>query len=112
MVDRALNANFLSATFAGMVVGAWLAGVCGDHFGRRFSYQINLLVFGLAALAGALAPQHGMLIAARFVMGVGLGAEIVVGYATMSEFVPPAPSRALVRGARHDHELGVVHLGA
>ena len=29
------------------------------------------------------------LIAARFVMGVGLGAEIVVGYVTLSEFVPP-----------------------
>ena len=30
------------------------------------------------------------LIAARFVMGLGLGAEIVVGYSTMTEFVPPA----------------------
>ena len=29
------------------------------------------------------------LIALRFVMGVGLGAEIVVGYATVSEFIPP-----------------------
>jgi len=29
------------------------------------------------------------LIAARFVMGLGLGAEIVVGYSTMTEFVPP-----------------------
>jgi MFS transporter, putative metabolite:H+ symporter len=25
----------------------------------------------------------------RFVMGLGLGAEIVVGYSTMTEFVPP-----------------------
>ncbi len=29
------------------------------------------------------------LVAARFVMGVGLGAEIVVGYATLIEFIPP-----------------------
>jgi putative MFS transporter len=29
------------------------------------------------------------LIAARFVMGLGLGAEIVVGYSTLTEFVPP-----------------------
>jgi putative MFS transporter len=26
----------------------------------------------------------------RFVMGLGLGAEIVVGYSTLTEFVPPA----------------------
>jgi putative MFS transporter len=30
------------------------------------------------------------LIAGRFVTGVGLGAEIVIGYATMLEFTPPA----------------------
>jgi putative MFS transporter len=85
----ALNANFISVTFAGMVIGAWLAGLVGDRFGRRYSYQINLLIFGLASLAGALAPSMEWLIAARFIMGVGLGAEIVVGYVTLSEFVPP-----------------------
>jgi putative MFS transporter len=85
----ALNANFISTTFAGMVVGAWLAGLCGDRYGRRFSYQINLLVFGLASFAGAIAPSMEWLIGARFFMGLGLGAEIVVGYVTLSEFVPP-----------------------
>jgi putative MFS transporter len=85
----ALNATFLSATFGGMVVGCVFAGITGDHYGRRFSYQINLLLFGLASLAGALAPSMDWLIGARFVMGMGLGAEIVVGYAMMSEFVPP-----------------------
>jgi MFS transporter, putative metabolite:H+ symporter len=86
----AQNANFLSATFAGMVIGAWFAGLAGDWYGRRFSYQINLLVFGLASLAGAAAPSMDWLIVARFVMGIGLGAEIVVGYVTLSEFMPPA----------------------
>jgi MFS transporter, putative metabolite:H+ symporter len=85
----AMNANFVSSTFAGMVGGAWLAGICGDRYGRRFAYQINLLVFGLASLAGAAAPSMTWLIIARFFMGLGLGAEIVVGYVTISEFVPP-----------------------
>jgi putative MFS transporter len=87
--DLAHNGWFISTTFAGMVVGAWFAGVFGDRYGRRFSYQLNLLIFGLAALAGAASPSIDWLIAARFVMGVGLGAEIVVGYVTLSEFVPP-----------------------
>ena len=84
--DLAYNGWFISITFAGMMVGAWSAGIFGDRYGRRFSYQLNLLIFGIASLAGAAAPW---LIAARFVMGVGLGAEIVVGYVTLSEFVPP-----------------------
>jgi MFS transporter, putative metabolite:H+ symporter len=87
--DLAYNGWFISITFAGMMVGAWCAGIFGDHFGRRFSYQLNLLIFGIASLAGAAAPSIEWLIAARFVMGVGLGAEIVVGYVTLSEFVPP-----------------------
>lgn len=88
--DLAGNANFISATFVGMVIGSWLAGELGDRYGRRFTYQLNLLVFGLASLAGAAAPSIQWLIAARFVMGIGLGAEIVVGYATLTEFVPPS----------------------
>jgi putative MFS transporter len=63
--------------------------VLGDRYGRRFSYQLNLLTFGIASLAGAAAPSMGWLIVARLFMGIGLGAEIVVGYATLTEFVPP-----------------------
>ncbi|MBN8939819.1 MAG: MFS transporter [Rhizobiales bacterium] len=83
-----LNALFVSATFVGMTIGAWSAGVLGDRYGRRFTYQANLALFGLASLAAAFAPNMSVLIALRFIMGIGLGAEIVVGYATLTEFVP------------------------
>src|SRR4030088_2191788 len=82
------NAIFISATFVGMMLGSFGTGFLGDRYGRRFTYQFNLLVFGLASLAAAFAPNMTILIACRFVMGVGLGAENVVGYATMTEFVP------------------------
>jgi len=84
------NALFLSMTFVGMTIGSLATGFLGDRFGRRFTYQVNLMVFGLASLAAALAPNMAVLIACRFVMGVGLGAENVVGYSTLTEFVPPA----------------------
>jgi MFS transporter, putative metabolite:H+ symporter len=87
--DLARNAQFISATFAGMFIGSWTAGILGDHFGRRLSYQANLAIFGLASFAAAVAPTMTWLIGARFVMGIGLGAEIVVGYVTLTEFVPP-----------------------
>src|SRR6201996_14590 len=83
------NLQFISLTFVGMTLGALITGFVGDRFGRRFTYQINLLIFGLASLAAAFAPNMTVLIACRFVQGLGLGAEIVVGYSTMTEFVPP-----------------------
>jgi MFS transporter, putative metabolite:H+ symporter len=86
----ALNGWFASATFLGMTIGAFCSGWIGDHLGRRVTYQVNLLIFGIASIAAALAPNMEVLIVARFVMGVGLGAEIVVGYATYTEFLPPA----------------------
>ncbi|MDR5881544.1 MFS transporter [Caballeronia sp. LZ032] len=85
-----LNATFVSVTFIGMMAGAWLSGVMGDRYGRRFCYQFNLLIYGLASIAAALAPSMTWLIFFRLVMGIGMGAEIVVGYGTLSEFIPPA----------------------
>lgn len=82
------NAAFVSSTFVGMMLGSFLTGFLGDRFGRRFTYQGNLIVFGLASLASAFAPTMSVLIALRFIMGAGLGAENVVGYSTMTEFVP------------------------
>ena len=83
------NLQFISLTFVGMTIGSLVTGFVGDKFGRRFTYQVNLLVFGLASLAAAFAQDMTQLIACRFVQGLGLGAEIVVGYSTMTEFVPP-----------------------
>jgi MFS transporter, putative metabolite:H+ symporter len=83
-----LNALFVSVTFVGMMSGAWLSGVLGDRFGRRFCYQFNLGIYGFASIAAALAPSMYWLIFFRLVMGVGMGAEIVVGYGTLSEFIP------------------------
>ena len=83
------NLQFLSLTFVGMTIGSFVTGFVGDKFGRRFTYQINLLVFGLASIAAAFAQDMNQLIICRFVQGLGLGAEIVVGYSTLTEFVPP-----------------------
>jgi len=83
------NLQFLSLTFVGMTIGSLITGFVGDRFGRRFTYQINLLIFGLASIAAAFAQDMTQLIVCRFVQGLGLGVEIVVGYSTLTEFVPP-----------------------
>ena len=83
------NLQFISLTFVGMTIGSFITGFVGDKYGRRFTYQINLLIFGLASIAAAFAQDMNQLIACRFVQGLGLGAEIVVGYSTLTEFMPP-----------------------
>ena len=83
------NAQFVSVTFVGMMLGSLITGFLGDRYGRRFTYQANLIIFGLASVAAAFAPSMLVLILLRGVMGLGLGAELVVGYAAMTEFVPP-----------------------
>ena len=85
----AQNAQFVSVTFMGMMLGSFLTGFLGDRFGRRFTYQANLIIFGLASIASAFAPNMPVLILLRGVMGIGLGAELVAGYAAMTEFLPP-----------------------
>jgi MFS transporter, putative metabolite:H+ symporter len=82
------NGLFISMTFVGMTLGALLTGFLGDRYGRRFTYQLNLIIFGAAALASALAPDMATLIVLRFFMGLGLGAEVVVGYSILAEFFP------------------------
>ncbi|MGB8345317.1 MAG: MFS transporter [Ktedonobacteraceae bacterium] len=82
------EANFLFATFLGLAVGSVLSGALTDVFGRRFMYQINLLIFGIAAIVAAFVPTLTWVITLRFIMGIGLGGEVVTGYAALTEFIP------------------------
>lgn len=82
------NAAFISSTLVGMWLGSLIGGYVGDKYGRRVAYQFNLALFGAASIAAVFAPSMAWLIATRFVMGVGLGAELVIGYGTLTEFVP------------------------
>jgi putative MFS transporter len=85
----AQNAQFISLSYFGLTIGSFVAGFIGDKYGRRFIFQFNLVIFGLSSIAAAFAPDMMTLNLIRFVMGIGLGAEIVVGYSTLTEFVPP-----------------------
>lgn len=83
-----LNAVFISTTFIGLFIGSVVTGFVGDRKGRQFAYQINLFIFGIASLASFFAPNMTTLIILRGISGIGLGAEIVTGFALLAEFVP------------------------
>ena len=77
-----------SAGFAGMAIGASVGGLLADRIGRRSVFALTLLVYGLATGGSALAMGVGTLIVLRFVVGLGLGAELPVASTLMSEFAP------------------------
>lgn len=81
---------FLSANFLGLLIGSLIAGLIGDCKGRKVAYQINLLLFGGFTVLGAFSPNMDMLIVCRFLAGIGLGSEIVTGFAFINEFAPVA----------------------
>ncbi len=77
-----------SIGFVGMALGAAFGGLLADKWGRRHVFALTLLVYGLATGASALATGVAMLIALRFLVGIGLGAELPVASTLVSEFAP------------------------
>jgi EmrB/QacA subfamily drug resistance transporter len=61
----------------------------GDRFGRRNFYALGLALFTAASAACALAPDVGVLIAARAVQGAGSALLMPLGLALLSAAFPP-----------------------
>jgi putative MFS transporter len=83
-----LNSLFLSFTYAGLAIGAAFAGWLSDRLGRGFAFQFNLALFGVLAVAAAFSPNMEVLIGLRFLMSIGMGAEYVICYGMITEFIP------------------------
>ncbi|NLD86618.1 MAG: MFS transporter [Actinomycetales bacterium] len=77
-----------SIGFVGMALGAAFGGLLADRIGRRQVFAATLLVYGIATGAAALSTGIAMLIVLRFIVGLGLGAELPVASTLVSEFAP------------------------
>jgi putative MFS transporter len=82
-----------SMTFLGQLVGNIMAGSASDLLGRKWTFQITMIVWGVASFLAALSWSVGALMFFRFLIGVGVGGEAPVAQAMVSELVP-AKSRA------------------
>jgi putative MFS transporter len=89
-----------SAAILGMAIGTAGQGEFSDRYGRRFIYQFNLLLFGVFTILGAFASSVTLLVACRFIAGIGLGAEQPLAFAYAGEYAPKA-----IRG----RVLAIVH---
>jgi EmrB/QacA subfamily drug resistance transporter len=72
------------------------AGRLADVIGRRRLYVTGVGLFTLMSLACALAPNLGVLVAARAVQGAGAAAMIPASLALLLHGVPPARRMAAV----------------
>jgi EmrB/QacA subfamily drug resistance transporter len=79
--------NAYTLTFAVLLLtGATL----GERFGRRRMFTAGLVVFTLASAAAALAPNIGVLVAARAVQGAGGALVLPLSLTILSSAIPVA----------------------
>lgn len=76
-----------TATVLGGLAGRIIGGYIADRWGRRAALSLNLLVYTLGGLISAVAVNYEMLLASRFIVGIGLGGEFTVGLAILAEIV-------------------------
>ncbi|MBV8117900.1 MAG: MFS transporter, partial [Candidatus Eremiobacteraeota bacterium] len=98
--DFALNTRLqeftISVVLIGCIAGAAGAGALADAIGRRLTLLVSGLIFLVGALVSALTPNEGILLAGRFVVGIGIGFSSVVAPLYISEVSPAAVRGALV----------------
>jgi EmrB/QacA subfamily drug resistance transporter len=77
-------------TFGGLLLAG---GRAGDLFGRRRVFRTGLVLFTLASLAGGLAPNSAVLIAARLVQGAGAAIAAPTALSLLATTFPAGPPR-------------------
>jgi PHS family inorganic phosphate transporter-like MFS transporter len=70
----------------GAFVGAFAFGRIADIIGRKKVYVTVAVIMIFGALASAVAPSFFWLVAARFVLGLGIGGDYPVSAVLMSEY--------------------------
>ncbi|KZL91038.1 putative niacin/nicotinamide transporter NaiP [Clostridium magnum DSM 2767] len=77
-----------SASAVGMAIGAAIAGMAADKWGRKAVITFTLILYGLASALSGLAPNFEVLLLFRFLTGLGLGGELPAASTLVSEFSP------------------------
>ncbi len=79
---------FTGSALVGCILGAAIAGVLGDRFGRKPILILAAFLFFISALGSTVPPTFGVLIVARLIGGLGVGIASVLAPLFISEFAP------------------------
>ncbi|MGJ3247657.1 MAG: MFS transporter [Elainellaceae cyanobacterium] len=99
------------AAVAGSLVGALTLGPITDRVGRQVMLMVDVAIFVLATAGTALAWSATSLIAFRFLVGVGIGADYPISVSYITENVPSRLRGRMVIGAFTFQAVGAL-LGA
>ena len=77
-----------SAFFLGSLIGIVVVGGAIDRGGLALPFAIGLGLFAIGLLAGGLAPSMPILVAARFVQGLGAGTIQPIAYVAIGRTLP------------------------
>ena len=77
-----------SAFFLGSLIGIVIVGGAIDRRGLAVPFGLGLGLFAIGLLVGGLAPSMPVLIAARFVQGLGAGAIPPIAYVAIGRSLP------------------------
>ncbi|KAF9233402.1 major facilitator superfamily domain-containing protein [Melanogaster broomeanus] len=87
ILDPVVN-EFKLAQNIGLLVGAAFWGVASDVWGRRWSFNLTLLITGVFALAAGASPNYVTLCSLAAVWSIGVGGNLPVDSAVFLEFTP------------------------
>lgn len=89
-MDATMAGLYSSVCFVGMFVGAIAAGGIADRIGRKRTIVAAMSVWGVAGFLLVTSSSIPYLFAVRFVLGLGLGAQMPVAMGYVSEIVSAA----------------------
>lgn len=78
----------VAAALFGTILGAMLAGIPGDRYGRRDSLRVMAILYLISALGCAFAWDWNSLVVFRFIGGLGIGGSSVLGPMYIAEIAP------------------------
>ena len=81
-------APIFGAGLLGLMSGAFIFGPMADSFGRKTILVVCVLFFGLMSLASSMSTSLVMLVALRFLTGLGLGGAMPNSVTLTSEYCP------------------------
>ncbi|MBF2073043.1 MAG: MFS transporter [Synechococcales cyanobacterium C42_A2020_086] len=113
--DFGLNATTIgavaTAAVAGSLFGSLILGPLTDQVGRQRMLIVDIALFVVATAGTALAWNAASLIAFRFLVGMGIGADYPISVAYITENVPARHRGRMVIGAFAFQAVGAL-LGA
>ncbi|MFE4639214.1 MFS transporter [Streptomyces sp. NPDC056773] len=78
----------LASAFVGQFIGSLALGRVADRYGRRRAFLVNLALYSGFSLVAAFSPNAVWLIVARFMAGIGIGAEQTLSDCYLADVLP------------------------